>query len=331
MNLFAATSSSNLVRDYDVPWFLYAGVIAALIMYAIIEYLHMRNEHVIKFPEAVRWSVFYITVALLFSVPIFIFVGQQAGVEYLAAWGVEKALSLDNLFVFGLIFASFKVPQKLERRMLNYGIAGAIFFRLIFIIAGVELLQRFEWISVLFGIILLHGAYSAFKHAKSGGESHEEVEKSERRLWNIITKILPVYPKFVGHKLTVVINNKRMLTKMAAVIILIELTDIIFAIDSVPAVLAISPDKFIAYSSNVFAILGLRALFFVYQSLADKLWALNWALTGILAWIGFKMISHPFGLSVPIATNLIVLFVFFAGAITASFVFKNPYHKKHKS
>lgn len=327
MNIFAATNASNLARDYDVPWFLYAAVAAALVFYAVIEYFHTKNEHVVKFPEAVKWSVFYISIALLFSIPIFFFVGHQAGIEYLAAWGIEKALSLDNLFVIGLIFTSFKVPPELERRMLDYGIAGAIVFRLIFIVAGLELLQRFEWVSVIFGVILLHAAYNALKEARSGGEASEEVEKSEKQIWNIITKVLPVHKEFVGHKLTVVVKKKRMLTMMAAIIILIELTDILFAIDSVPAVLAVSPDKFIAYSSNVFALLGLRALFFVYQSVAEKLWALNWALTGILAWIGFKMISYPFGIHIPIAANLLVLFILFAGAIAVSFGFKNPYHK----
>lgn len=133
-----------------------------------------------------------------------------------------------------------------------------------------------------------------------------------------MTRVLPVHHEFVGHKLTVKINGKRMLTLMAAVIILIELTDIIFAVDSVPAVLAVSPDRFIAYSSNVFALLGLRALFFVYQSVASKFWALSWALSGILGWIAFKMIAAPLGLHVPVSISLIVLAVFLFGSIFVS-------------
>lgn len=310
---------------------MYAIVVAVLVIYALIEAHHTRRDHEIKFKEAVTWSVIYIGAALLFTIPVFFFISSQAAGEYLAAWAIEKALSLDNLFVIGMIFASFKVSPKLERRMLNYGIAGAIVFRLVFILAGLELLKRFEWVSIIFGLILLRAAWKAFQEARGGKEIEEAVEITDKRLWKAITKFLPVYPEYVGHKLTTKVNGKRMLTMMAAVIILIELTDIIFAVDSVPAVLAVSPDRFIAYSSNVFALLGLRALFFVYQSVASKFWALTWALAGILAWISFKMIAAPLGLHVPIAISLSVLGMFLFGSIIVSLVWqrKEPQHNIH--
>lgn len=318
MNFMAALQTAK-VHNYDVPWFLYAAVVAVLVMYAIIEAKHTRRDHEVKFKEAVHWSVFYITLALLFSIPIFIFISPQAGGEYLAAWAIEKALSLDNLFVIGLIFTSFKVRPEFERRMLNYGIAGAIIFRLIFILAGFELLKRFEWVSIIFGIILLRAAWKALKEARHQHDTEaEKLEIVEGRMWKIMTKILPIHPKFDGHKLTTVVKGKRMLTMMAAVIILIELTDIVFAVDSVPAVLAVSPDRFIAYSSNVFALLGLRALFFVYQAVANKFWALSWALALILAWISFKLIATPLGFHVPVAVSLGVLAALFLGSIAVS-------------
>lgn len=318
MNYFAALEQAK-VHSYDVPWFLYAAVIIALVGYALIEAHHTRRDHQVKFKEAVTWSVFYVTVALLFSVPIFIFIGAQAGGEYLMAWAIEKALSLDNLFVISLIFASFKIPHEFERRMLNYGIAGAIVFRLVFILAGFELLKRFQWASIIFGIILLHAAWKALKEARHGHESKEEqLEIAEGRMWKILTKLLPVYPKFDGHKLTTIVGGKRVLTLMAAVILLIEMTDVVFAVDSVPAVLAVSPDRFIAYSSNVFALLGLRALFFVYQAVAEKFWALNWGLAIILAWISFKLIAAPLGLHVPVGISLGVLGSLFLGSIFVS-------------
>lgn len=318
MFIFAA-ASANAVHNYQVPWFMYAAIIAVLVGYAILEAYHTKKDHVVKFKEAMHWSVFYICAALLFSIPVFIFIGKQAGAEYLAAWAIEKALSLDNLFVIGLIFASFKVDPKLKRRMLNYGIAGAILFRLLFILAGFELLKRFEWISIVFGIILLRAAWHTFKEARAGAHA-EKTEITNLRSWRILTKVLPVYPKFVGHQLTTVVNGKRMLTLMAAVIILIEMTDVVFAVDSVPAVLAVSPDRFIAYSSNVFAILGLRALFFVYHSVEEKFWALNWALAGILTWIGFKMVAAPLGLHVQVSISLAVLGVFLVGGVITSLV-----------
>lgn len=313
-----ATAEKAAVHSYHVPWFLYAGVAAALVIYAIIEYRHTKHDHVISFQEAVKWSIIYVSAALLFSIPIFIFISPQAGGEYLAAWAIEKALSLDNLFVMGLIFTSLQVKPSLERRMLNYGIAGAIVFRLIFILAGLELLKRFEWVSIIFGVILARAAWKAFQEARGGHEIEEEVEITDKRIWKVLTKLLPIHSEYDGHKLTTVVNGKRMLTMMAAVILLIELTDIIFAVDSVPAVLAVSPDRFIAYSSNVFALLGLRALFFVYQSVASKFWALAWGLAGILAWISFKMIAAPLGFHVPVVISLIVLAILLGGSIVVS-------------
>lgn len=301
---------------------MYILVALALIGYSIIEAHHTRNDHEISFPEAVKWSVFYVSVALLFAIPIYFYIGSQAAGEYLAAWAIEKALSLDNLFVIGLIFTSFNVGHKLERRMLNYGIAGAIIFRLIFILAGLELLKRFEWVSIIFGLILLRAAWKAFKEARGGDDIEEEVEITDKRIWKVITRILPIHHEFDGHKLTTRVEGKRMLTLMAGVIILIELTDVVFAVDSVPAVLAVSPDRFIAYSSNVFALLGLRALYFVYEAVATKFWALSWALAGILGWISFKMIAAPLGLHIPIAISLSVLAVFLFGSILLSVLWK---------
>lgn len=327
--LFASEGASN-IHSFDVPWFMYAIVVAVLVIYAIIEYFHTKKDHEVGFREAVNWSIVYVSAALLFAIPVFIFISPQAGGEYLAAWAIEKALSLDNLFVMGLIFASFNAPKALERRMLNYGIAGAIIFRLLFILGGLELLKRFEWVSVIFGLILLRAAWKAFSEARGGHDIEDEVSMTEGRMWKFINRFLPIHPEFVGHNLTVRINGKRMLTMMAAVIILIELTDVVFAVDSVPAVLAVSPDRFIAYSSNVFAILGLRALFFVYQAVADRFWALAWALAGILAWIAFKMIAAPFGLHVPVAISLIVLALFFAGGIGFSLAIPRTEHHEMK-
>ena len=330
-----ATTATN-VHSYHVPWFLYAILLAVMAIYAVIETMHVRHDHVIGTKEATIWSVVYIATALLFAIPVFLFISHQAAGEYLAAWAIEKALSLDNLFVMGLIFTSFKVPPKLERRMLNYGIAGAIFFRLIFILLGFQLLKTFAWVSIIFGLILLHAAWKALKEAR-GNWGEEKVEITEQRLWKTITRIFPIHHKFDGHKLTTMVNGTRMLTLLAAIIIRIELTDIVFAVDSVPAVLAVSPDRFVAYSSNVFAILGLRALFFVYQSISDRFWALEWGLAGILGWISFKMIVAPeklpydigwIGLHIPVGISLGILAALFAGSITLSMFVKKPIEPK---
>jgi tellurite resistance protein TerC len=324
---FLAAAENSNVYSYDVSWIWWASLAVALVGYAILEWYHTKKDHAVKFDEAVKWTIFYISVAILYSIPIFIFIGNQAGAEYLAALATEKALSLDNLFVIGLIFTQLKVPEALQRRMLNYGIAGAIFFRMLFIIGGIALLQRFEWISVVFGVILLQAAYHAFKDAKSG--SVEEGEKKlESRMWKLLTRLLPISDRYEGHKLLTRVNGKLMLTMMAAGILMVELTDIVFAVDSVPAVLAITPDKFIAYSSNVFAILGMRALFFVYRAVEDKFWALNWGLAFILTWIGLKLVGLPFGLHVLPAVSLGVLFACLFFSITISLLVPPPKHRK---
>lgn len=325
---FASAAATATVQHHHVPWILYAVMIGCLVGYAIIEAIHTRRDHVIQFAEAAKWSAFYIALAIAFGILVLALMGRQAGGEYFAAWAIEKALSLDNLFVIGLIFTSFNVGHRLERRMLNYGIAGAIIFRLIFILAGLELLKRFEWVSIIFGLILLRAAWKAFREARGGHDIEEEVEITDKRLWKTITKVLPVHPEFDGHKLTTKVNGKRMLTMMAAIIILIELTDLIFAVDSVPAVLAVSPDRFIAYSSNVFALLGLRALYFVYEAVAERFWALSWALAGILAWISFKMIANPLGFHVPISISLSVLAVLLFGGIAVSLIWKRKVHEE---
>lgn len=323
MYLLNFAINSHTIRDYTVPWFMYVAVIFVLVVYAIIEAYHTRKDHEVKFVEAAKWSAFYITLALLFTIPVYIFIGSQAAGEYLAAWVIEKALSLDNLFVIGLIFSSFNVPKKLERRMLNYGIAGAIIFRLVFIIAGLELLKRFEWISIVFGIILLRAAWKALQEARGKKAIEHDLAITDKRLWKTMTKIFPLYTDFDGHKLIKKIDGRHMLTLMGGIIILIEFTDIIFAVDSVPAVLAVSPNRFIAYSSNIFALLGLRALFFVYQSLTPRFWALPWALSGILGWISFKLIAAPLGLHVPIAISLGILGALLGGSIFASIIWKH--------
>jgi tellurite resistance protein TerC len=324
--MFFASESQVVLHSYDVPGFMYGLIVGVLLLYAFLEWKNSK-DHVIGFREAVRWSVFYISLALLFGVLVFVFIGKQAGAEYLAAWAIEKSLSLDNLFVIGLIFTSLKVPSNIKKRILNYGIAGAIFFRLLFILAGFELLRRFEWVSIVFGLILLRTAWHTFQEAKEGADELEKEDITKRRLWKMMSKILPIHHKFEGHKLTTIVNGKRMLTMMAATIILVELTDIVFAVDSVPAVLAVSPDRFIAYSSNVFALLGLRALFFVYHSVEEKFWALTWSLGFVLTWIGFKMVAAPLGLHVPVAVSLGVLGLLLGGGIAVSLAF--PKHHEN--
>lgn len=312
--------------DYVISAGWWWSLVIIMGVYALIEAWHMHKDHVVKLKEAAIWTVIYVSLGLLYAVPIFLWIGSQAGSEYLAAFFTEKALSLDNLFVFSLIFAAFKLPKALERRVLNYGVAGAIVFRLLFIFAGIAVLHKFEWVSVIFGLILLRAAWHAYKDA-IGKNADEEKEIKDTRTWRILSKLLPFSHHYSGHKLVERINGKIVFTMLMAVILMIELTDILFAVDSVPAVLAISTNRFIAYSSNIFALLGLRALYFVYAEVADRFWALKWGISVILGWISVKLILAPFGFHISHWFNLGIILGIIGLAIVLSNTYSPPKEK----
>jgi len=307
--------------DYVVSAGWWYSLIIIMALYAVIEAWHIKHDHIVRLKEAVVWTVIYVSLGILYAVPLFFWVGTQAGSEYLAAFFTEKALSLDNLFVFSLIFAAFKLPKELERRVLDYGVAGAILFRLVFIIGGIAILERFKWISIIFGLILLRAAWHAYIDAI--GKSIDK-EVKETTTWKILSAVLPFSHHYQGHKLIERINGKLMLTMLAAVIIMIELTDILFAVDSVPAVLAISTNRFIAYSSNIFALLGLRALYFVYAEVAGRFWALKWGISIILGWISIKLMLAPFEIHISHWFNLGVILGVIGLSITLSNIYARP-------
>src|SRR3990167_1813272 len=211
--------------EYVVSAGWWYSLIIIMVCYAVIEAWHIRHDHIVKLKEAVVWTIVYVTLGIIYAVPLFLWVGTQAGSEYLSAFFTEKALSLDNLFVFGLIFAAFKLPKELERRVLDYGVAGAILFRLIFIVGGIAILQRFEWISIIFGIILFRAAWHSYNDAI--GKS-EVKEVRDTRTWKILSSILPFSHHYKGRRLTERINGKFVFTLLIAVILMIELTDILF-------------------------------------------------------------------------------------------------------
>jgi tellurite resistance protein TerC len=302
-----------------IGWWISLGVI--LLVYAAVEWWHMRHDHAVGLKEATVWTIIYVGLGILYAIPIFLWIGSRAGTEYLSAFFTEKALSLDNLFVFGLIFASLKVPKNLERRILNYGVVGAIIFRLIFIIGGIALLQRFEWVSIVFGVILLRATWHALQEAR-GQATAKAI--TETRTWHILTTKLPLSRQFHGHNLLTMQNGKRLLTMLAATIVIIELTDILFAVDSVPAVLAISTNRFIVFSSNILAILGLRALYFVYAGIADRLWALQWGITIILGWISLKLLTEPLHIHTSQVLNLSIILGVLLGSALLSFSWPRP-------
>ncbi len=288
----------------DVPvwgWLALTAVIAAML--AVDLFLH-RDNHVIGFREAAVWSGIWIAAGLLFGGVVWWAYGGEVAGTYYAGYLIEKALSVDNVFVFALIFTYFAVPDRYQHKVLFWGVIGALLFRLVFIFLGVELLETFFWTAYLFGAFLIYTAYKmAFKHDNDLQPEHNLVVRIVRRL-------VPTDPRYHGDRLFTVVNGKRMATLLFVVLVAVEATDLVFAIDSVAAVLAITTSTFIVWTANAFAVLGLRSLYFCLAGLLRRFCHLHYGLAVLLAFAGVKLIlsETPVGkLPIPLTLSVIVV------------------------
>ncbi len=268
----------------DVPLWAWAAFAAVILVMLTIDLLAHRGAHVIGFKEAAWWSALWVGLSLVFAVTVGVTLGANAGVEFTTAWLLEKSLSVDNLFVFALIFGYFKVPREYQHRVLFFGVIGALVFRGIFLAAGVAIVTKFTAVLFVFAAVLL---YSAYKLLKDDDDSYDPGKSLAVRL---LRKVVPVRDEYAGTHFFVKEAGKRIATPLLAVVVAIEAADLVFAVDSVPAVLAVSNDPFIVYSSNAFAILGLRALYFLLAGLLEKFHLLSKGLAIILAFIGVKLV-----------------------------------------
>ena len=300
-----------------VPFWAWAAFGAVVVIMLAIDLLAHRGAHVIKFKEAAIWSAVWVGLSLIFAVVVWLTLGGGAAVDFTTAWLLEKSLSVDNLFVFALIFGYFKVPREYQHRVLFYGVIGALVFRGIFLAAGVALVTKFTAVLFVFGAILI---YSAIKMLKDDDESMDPGKSFAVRL---LRKIVPVSDEYRGTKFFYKEAGKRIATPLLAVVVAIEAADLIFAVDSVPAVLAVSSDPFIVYSSNAFAILGLRALYFLLAGMLKKFHLLSKGLAFILAFIGVKLFLQAghktISTSIPEIPSLVSLAVIVV-ALTLSIV-----------
>jgi len=265
------------------PWAWLAFATVVVIMLAV-DLLAHRGAHVIGFREAAAWSAVWVGISLIFALVVGLTLGTDAGVQFTTAWLLEKSLSVDNLFVFALIFAYFKVPRAYQHRVLFFGVLGALLFRGIFLAAGVAIVTRFTAVLFVFAGILI---WSAIKLLR--GED-DTVDPGKSLSVRLLRRIIPISDEYHGAKFFIRETGKRIGTPLLAVVAAIEAADLIFAVDSVPAVLAVSDDAFIVYSSNAFAILGLRALYFLLSGMLDRFHHLSRALAFILAFIGLKLV-----------------------------------------
>ena len=301
----------------DVPLWAWAAFAAVVLVMLLIDLLAHRGAHVIGFKEAAWWSALWVGLSLVFAAVVAVTLGANAGIEFTTAWLLEKSLSVDNLFVFALIFGYFNVPREYQHRVLFFGVIGALVFRGIFLAAGVAIVTKFTAVLFVFAAVLL---YSAWKLLKDDEDSYDPGTSLAVRL---LRKVVPVRDEYAGTKFFVKEAGKRVATPLLAVVVAIEAADLVFAVDSVPAVLAVSDDPFIVYSSNAFAILGLRALYFLLSGLLERFHYLSKGLAVILAFIGVKLVLQAghkvISTSIPEIPSLVSLGVIVA-VLTASIV-----------
>lgn len=294
-----------------VLWTVFAVVIVAML--ALDLGVINRKAHVIRLKEAFLWSVVWISLALSFSGLVNYWMGSQKALEFLTGYLVEESLSVDNLFVFLIIFAYFRVPRHYEHTILFWGIVGVLVTRGIFITLGVALIERFSWVLYLFGAVLI------FTAVKLATEKDKEVHPEDNPVLKFFKKLMPVTSGYEGSRFFLRKGDKLWATPLFVVLLAIESTDIVFAIDSVPAVLGITHDPFIVYTSNVFAILGLRSIFFLLSGIMNLFHHLHYGLAFILAFIGAKMLLSGY-VHIPIGIALSVIAGTLAVSILASMI-----------
>jgi tellurite resistance protein TerC len=281
-----------------------------------------RKAHVIGVRESLIWSVIWVVVALLFNLGFYLVRGREPGLEFLAGYLIERSLSIDNIFVFLLVFSYFRVPGALHYRVLFYGIIGALIMRAIFIAAGVTLIHTFHW------IIYVFGAFLVLTGIKMAMEKDKEIHPEKNPLLRLFRRFAPVTEQYEGTRFFVRRNGKLLATPLFLVLLVIETTDVVFATDSIPAILAVTVDPFIVYSSNVFAILGLRALYFALAGIMEMFHHLHYGLSAVLAFVGAKMLLSDL-YPVPIHIALGVIAAILMVSVIASIAF--PRHRQTPS
>jgi len=307
--LIAATDDTSkfVVLDVAAIWWIALLTIIGLLLLFDLLVVH-RESHEIKTREAAIESAVWISIGLAFGLAVWWGFGGGAAGEYYSGYLIEKSLSVDNVFVWALIFSYFKVPTRYQHRVLFWGIFGALVMRAIFIFAGIALIEKFDWVLYVFGAFLL------FTAGKLVFSDNDHVDPSKSKFLKLVHKVVPLTDELDGQKLFTRVNGKRLATPLFAVLLLIEMTDVLFAVDSVPAVLAVSHEQFIVFASNAFAILGLRALYFLLADMHARFSHLQQGLAIILAFVGIKMIIHGW-YQIPTWLSLLVIALVLATSV----------------
>ena len=284
-------------------WILFY-VLVIMMLYADLKLFGRKGQHEVNIGEALKMTAVWIIVSLIFCGGIWYYEGDNKAMEFLAGYLIEKSLSMDNLFVFLMLFSFFGVQRKYQHEVLFWGIFGALILRSIFIFAGAAMVQRFEWILGIFGVFLIYTGIKMFSH-----KDDESVDPSKNIFVKLFKKFFPVTDQMHEDKFFITENGKRLATPLFIALLVIETTDVAFAVDSIPAVFSVSRDPFIVLTSNIFAILGLRALYFALAAIAKYFAYLKYGLGIILSFVGIKMLMEVFGFGkVPTGISLLIIF-----------------------
>ncbi len=296
-------------------WIGFIGII--LILLFIDLGVFNRKSHIISYKEALTWTAVWIILALIFNLFIYFFYGKEKAIEYFTGYLIEKSLSVDNIFVFVLLFSYFNVQKKNHHRVLFWGIIGAIIFRGLLIVIGTTLIYKFHW------IIFIFGGFLVISGIKMGFQKDNRIEPDKNPFVKLLRKFLPITPRYIQGAFFVKSKGKLYATPLLIVLVVIETTDIVFAFDSIPAILAITHDPFIVFTSNIFAILGLRALYFAVDKFIDKFRYLKYGLSIILVYIGIKMLISEF-FKIPTLVSLgVLVFILTISVLASVFIKKN--------
>ncbi len=299
----------------EIDLYVWAGFIAFVILLLAMDLgVFHRKSHEVKIKEALIWSAVWISMALIFNYGVYVFMGKEKALEFLTGYLIEKSLSVDNLFVFIMLFTFFDVKPKYQHKVLFWGILGALILRAFFIFAGVALISKFHWIIYVFGAFLI------FTGIKMLIQKDEKIAPDKNPLVRLFKKFFPVTDRMYEGNFFVKINAKTFATPLFVVLLVVEFTDLIFAVDSIPAILAISTDTFIIFTSNVFAILGLRALYFALAGINNYFHYLKYGLSAILVFVGVKMVIASF-YKIPILYSLLSILSILVVSVILSILF----------
>lgn len=315
------------MAEIQVPTAFWIGFLGfVLLMLALDLGVFNRKAHTVSVREAGTWTAVWVSLALLFNVGLYFIYGPQVGLEFLTGYLIEYSLSVDNIFVFVLIFSAFAVPSQYQHRVLFWGILGALVMRGVLIAVGAALIENFHWIIYVFGAFLVFVGIRMFFSSED-----ETVDLEKNPLLRLMRRVFPVTEGYRESKFTVLEGGRRMITPLLLVLVMIELTDLVFALDSIPAIFAITQEPFIVFTSNIFAILGLRSLYFLLAGIIHRFVYLRYGLAFILTFVGVKMLLEYFHIAIPILVSLGIIISALAVSVIASLLSPREKHLEREA